>query len=218
LRRDIEYFVQKYKISGRIIDVGCGQKPFGGIFSNSEYLGIDFASYSKNKDAGTGKPDYFFAKDYEKYFLLPFENESFDNAVSFQVLEHHPKPEIMISELARVTKKRGLILIACPFIYALHEEPRDFQRLTHYKLKEILGRNGCEVVAIKKQGSFFSAVSMLANEQLNHFAVKNSLNYFLAVIFYPLFLLCQYTGILIDFFIRSDIVFINYAILAKKKS
>lgn len=217
LWRDLNNFAKKYGIRGKIIDIGCGEKPYRDLFANSEYLGIDFPDYSQNKDAGTGKPDYFFTEEYKKTFELPFSNESFDHAVSFQVLEHHPEPEKLISEMARVVKKGGYILITCPFIYALHEEPNDFQRLTHFKLKKVFEKNNCEVIRIKKQGSFFSAVSMLANEQLNHFAAKGRLNYLIAGLFYPLFLLFQYTGLLLDSFFQTEKIFINYAIIAQKK-
>lgn len=216
LRRDIGCITKEHKIQGKILDVGCGEKPFVDLFSDSEYLGIDFTDYSKNRDAGTGKPDYFFDDEYKKTHTLPFENDSFDHTVSFQVLEHHPEPEILISEMARITKRDGFVLITCPFIYALHEEPNDFQRLTEYKLKNLFEKNNCEIIEIKKQGSFFSAVSMLANEQLNYFAARGRFNYFIAAIFYPLFLIHQYTSILMDAFFRSEKVFINYAILVRK--
>ncbi|MDI6777754.1 MAG: methyltransferase domain-containing protein [Patescibacteria group bacterium] len=216
LQRDIKYFVKKFKFEGRVLDFGCGQKPYEHLFFNSEYIGIDFENYSKNKEISDKKPDYFFDEKYSKEMTLPFENGSFDNTVSFQVLEHHRKPEVMIREMARVVKKEGLILLTCPFVYALHEEPNDFQRLTEYKLRELFEKNNCQIIRIKKQGGFFSAVSMLANEQLNYFAAKNRINYLLACVIYPLFLLLQYTSILVDVFFRSEKVFINYIVLAKK--
>ena len=217
LRRDIKYFAKKYSFEGKILDVGCGQKPYKFLFEKSEYLGIDFRGYSKTSSVSSEEPDYYFDEKYSKDFILPFENEIFDNSVSFQVIEHHKRPEMMISEMARVTKQDGLILLSCPFIYALHEEPNDFQRLTEYKLRELFEKNKCDVLKIKKQGSLFSVISTLTNEQLNFFAAGNSLNYFLAVIFYPLFLLHQYFSLLMDNFASSKKVFINYAILARKK-
>lgn len=216
LRRDIRYFTKKYKFEGRILDFGCGQKPYGHLFGNSEYVGTDFRDFSRSRDFPDKKPDFYFDEKYSKDFRLPFGEESFDNSVSFQVLEHHPEPEKMISEMVRVIRKGGLILISSPFIYALHEEPRDYQRLTHHKLKEFFKKNDCEIIETKKQGGFFSTVSMLANEQLNFFAAKSKMNYFLACIIYPPFLVFQYTSLLIDIFFKSEKVFINYAILAKK--
>ncbi len=217
LRRDIKYFAKKYKFEGKIIDFGCGQKPYEHLFGNSEYFGIDFKDYSRSRDFPEKKPDYYFDEKYLKDFLLPFENESFDNAVSFQVLEHHLEPEKMTAELVRVTKRGGFILITCPFVYALHEETRDYQRLTHYKLKDLFEKNNCEIIKIKKQGSLFSAVLMLASEQLNCFAAKNRLNYSIACLVLPFLLLFQYASLLADFFAGPEKVFINYAVLVRKK-
>lgn len=216
LRRDVRYFAKKYRFEGKILDVGCGQKPYKNYFANSEYVGIDFKEYSGSKDFPEDKPDYYFDDSYSENLILPFESGSFDHAVSFQALEHHRKPELMIFEMARITKRGGFILLTCPFIYALHEEPKDFQRLTHHKLKDFFEKNNCEIIKVKKQGGFFSVVSSLAGEQLNYFAARSKLNYFLAGICLPLLLLLQYTSILIDFFVRPKKIFINYIILAKK--
>lgn len=186
------------------------------MFPRSEYFGIDFENYSKNKDFEGEKPDYFFDDDYKKTFKLPFSDMQFDHSVSFQVLEHHEKPEIMIGEMARITKKGGLIFLTCPFIGGLHEEPNDFQRLTKYKLEKLFRENDCEIITIKEQGSLFSALSMLLNEQLNHFATRNRLRYLFSVAIYiPLFLF-QYVSFVLDVFVRSKIIFINYSVLAKK--
>lgn len=216
LQRDIKYFAKKYNFAGKILDLGCGQKPYGQFFENSKYVGIDFESYSKSKDSPYKKPDYYFDEKYLEDLKLPFESGIFDNAVSFQVLEHHPEPEIMIRELARITKKDGLILITCPFIYALHEEPNDYQRLTEYKLRELFRKNSCLVIKIKKQGALFSTFSMLANEQLSAFAARSRSHYLLAVVAYLPLLLFQYLSLFLDKIAKSEKVFMNYIILAKK--
>jgi SAM-dependent methyltransferase len=216
LLRDIKYFVKKYKFEGKILDFGCGQKPYEQIFRKSEYAGIDFKYYSKNKDVHDKKPDYFFDEKYSKDLTLPFNSESFDHAVSFQVLEHHKDPKKMISEMVRIIKKEGLILISCPFLYGLHEEPNDFQRYTKHKLKELFGKNNCEIIESKEEGSLPSVISMLISEHINSFAAKNQLCYFLAAIIYIPFLLLQYLSLLLDKFIKSEKIFINYMILARK--
>jgi SAM-dependent methyltransferase len=217
LSRDIRNFVDKYKFEGKILDLGCGEKPYKHLFSQSEYCGIDFSNYSKNKDFDGEKPDYYFDDDYKKTFRLPFPDEQFDHSISFQVLEHHERPEIMIGEMARTTKKSGLIFLTCPFIGGLHEEPSDFQRLTRYKLEKLFRENNCEILKIKEQGSLFSSISMLLNEQLNHFAAKNKLCYFLSTIIYIPLLLFQYVSFILDIFVKSKIIFINYSVLAKKR-
>jgi SAM-dependent methyltransferase len=216
LLRDIKYFVKKYKFEGKILDFGCGQKPYKKYFKNSQYIGIDFERYSKNKDFTEDKPDFYFDEKYSKDLTLPFESEGFDHTVSFQVLEHHKYPEKMISEMARITKKGGLMLVSCPFLYGLHEEPNDFQRYTKYKLKELLEKNNCEIIGRKEEGSLSSVISMLISEHISSFAAKNKLCYFLAAVIYLPFLLFQYLSLFLDKLIKSEKIFINYMILARK--
>jgi SAM-dependent methyltransferase len=217
LIRDIKYFVSKYKFKGTVLDLGCGEKPYKYLFQHSDYHGIDFQNYSVNKDFEADMPDYFFDEDYKNSLKLPFSDEQFDHAVSFQVLEHHENPEFMVEEITRITKKNGLILLTCPFIGGLHEEPHDFQRLTKYKLARLFEKNNCEILKIKEQGSLFSAISMLLNEQLNHFAAKNKINYCVAIFIYVPLLLFQYICLILDIFIKSKIIFINYLVLARKQ-
>lgn len=45
---------------------------------------------------------------------LPFENETFDNILSFETIEHMPDPTKFTKELARVTKIGGEVIITCP--------------------------------------------------------------------------------------------------------
>jgi len=45
---------------------------------------------------------------------LPFKDETFDNVLSFETVEHMPDPAKFIKEIARVTKKGGEVIITCP--------------------------------------------------------------------------------------------------------
>ena len=216
LKKDIKDVARRHDFSGSVLDFGCGSKPFSNLFQKSKYEGIDFKNYSANTNFPQGKPDYFFDDKYLENFLMPFVSGHFDHSVSFQVLEHHPEPEIMISEMARIIKKNGKILLSFPLIYSLHEEPNDFQRFTEHKIRKILTKNGCEVIEIKKQGALWSACAMLLNEQLNHFAAKSKINYAFSSIAYIPLLFFQYLCLLLDRVIRTEITFINYMVLAQK--
>ncbi len=216
ISKDIRYFIEKYGFRGTVLDLGCGEKPYKYLFKNSKYLGIDFPKYSINKDFKGEKPDHYFTDDYKETLVLPFPDEYFDNAVSFQVLEHHKRPDLMIGEMARVIRKGGLVLLTCPFIGGLHEEPNDFQRYTKYKLRELFEKNNCEIIGGKKEGSLPSVISMLINEHISSFAAKNKFCYFLASLIYLPFLLFQYLSLLLDKIIRSEKIFINYMILVRK--
>jgi hypothetical protein len=118
--------------------------------------------------------------------------------------------------MVRIVRKGGLVLITCPFMGGLHEEPHDYQRYTKYGLKQLVSRYG-EVLEILEQGSLFSAISMLLNEHLNSFASKSTFTYIISVIIYPLFLFFQYISLILDQLFKSDKIFINYLLLVRKR-
>lgn len=217
IRQCIKEFVQKYKFKGTVIDVGCGQKPYKDIFlASSKYEGIDFKSFSSNKDFKTEAPDYFFDKTYQDNFKLPFKNESFDNSVSFQVLEHHQKPQTLISELVRITKKKGYIFITVPFIGGLHEAPHDYQRYTKYGLIELFKEHPVSIVKIQSCGSVMSTIVCLFNEYINVIAAQNRLGFIIALFLYPLDMFLQYLSLFVDKILVSEHIVFNYCILVKK--
>ncbi|MCK5385530.1 MAG: methyltransferase domain-containing protein [Alphaproteobacteria bacterium] len=80
------------------------------------------------------------------------EDNSFDCVVVLEVLEHVKDPQKALSEIWRVLKSGGKIILSTPFIFHIHAEPHDYWRFTHYGLSllleafadvEIRERNGC---------------------------------------------------------------------------
>lgn len=216
LYRDTKQMVEKYKFEGAILDIGCGVKPYKPIFRyTAKYIGIDFKKYSKN-DNNAEKPDLYFESNYEKTLRLPFSNSSYNHTVAFQVLEHHKQPEKLISEMYRITKNRGYILLTVPFLGGVHEEPHDYQRYTKYGLVELFRKYKCKVVELKSQGSIFSTISLLLNENICNFANKSRVNYFLSMAIYPVFLLFEYFSFIMDQLFKSTHIVRGYLILVKK--
>ena len=217
LLRDIKEAISRFRFEGHILDVGCGQKPYLDLFKYStKYIGIDFPSFSQNKDFAIDKPDYYFGDKYTKDFLLTFPDNSFSHTVAFQTLEHHPEPFIMAAEMVRVTKPGGYIMISVPFLGGLHEEPHDYQRFTKYGLTKLFERHACKVTLLKSQCSLCSTIVMLLSEQLNSFAGRSSVAYYIACLLFPIILVLSYTCLLLDRFIYTDKIVTNYLIVAKK--
>lgn len=218
LLNDIKYILKKYKFAGNILDFGCGGKPYKYLFKDAKkYEGIDFINYSINKDFYSEKPDFYFSDDYLDNFNLPFNDNIFDNVVSFQVLEHHKNPQKMIREIFRVTKKGGYVLVSVPFLEGIHEVPNDYQRFTQYGLVELFNKYDCEILEVRGQGSLFSTISLLINEYLNHFASRSKTRYYFSVLIYPPFLFFQYLSLVFDKIFKSDKFCFNYLVLARKK-
>lgn len=151
IRRDLSEIAPT--ISGRLLDLGCGAKPYRHLFTGAEwYVGLDLpADHSANK----------LTKSVDAYAdlnLLPFCDESFDAALCTQVLEHVPQPELLLAEAARVLKTDGTLVLTLPFAAAEHEEPHDYLRFTRYGIRALLERAGFATREVRKQFTFWSAI------------------------------------------------------------
>jgi ubiquinone/menaquinone biosynthesis C-methylase UbiE len=91
---------------------------------------------------------------------MPFEDQSFDLIISFEVMEHIPDPEAFISETARVLTAEGDVLFTLPFIYGRHDF-QDFHRWTEKGLHQIFERHGLAIKALRKRGGTGLAMSRL---------------------------------------------------------
>jgi SAM-dependent methyltransferase len=150
---------------GRLLDVGCGDKPFERIFRPhiDAYVGIEngatFSATAANR--GRARPDYFYDGN-----RLPLEDGSFDTVISIQVLEHTPQPRQLVAEMARVLKKGGTLILAAPFSFRLHEEPDDYFRYSPYGLRELCSEAGLVINHVEQVGSLWSLVGHKLNSYL----------------------------------------------------
>ena len=68
---------------------------------------------------------------------LPFKDEKFEIILCTEVLEHLHSPRVAISEMYRVLKKGGLLILTTRFIFPIHDAPNDYYRFTKYGLKHL---------------------------------------------------------------------------------
>jgi SAM-dependent methyltransferase len=150
---------------GRLLDVGCGDKPYEHIFRPfvNEYIGIEHeATFLKTAASSkAGKPDMVY--DGKR---LPFPDRSFDTVLNVQVLEHTPHPGALVHEMARVLKDDGRLILSAPFQFRLHEQPHDYFRYSPHGLKALCGEAGLEIEEIHPQGSMWSVIAHKLNSYL----------------------------------------------------
>jgi SAM-dependent methyltransferase len=154
------YFIRKgllrnirnysHHLKGRLLDFGCGSKPYKGLFDVEQYIGLDYEN--EGHPHLNEQIDVFYDGKH-----VPFEDNSFDSILCSEVFEHISNLEEVIKELSRVLKPGGKILITCPFVWPEHEKPFDFARYTQYSLKKDLEKQGFGIIVIDKSGDFFTA-------------------------------------------------------------
>lgn len=68
---------------------------------------------------------------------MPFADGTFDLVICESLLEHVPRPQLIVDEMMRVLKPGGELFIVVPFIYPFHASPNDFQRWTETGLRTL---------------------------------------------------------------------------------
>jgi SAM-dependent methyltransferase len=149
-------------LHGRLIDIGCGIKPYRGQLSAriTEHVGVDHSATQHD----TSNVDLFGTA-----YSIPAENCSFDSALCTFVLEHLEEPEAALRECHRILKPGGTAIYSVPFIWHLHEEPRDFYRFSKYVLFHLFNKTGFEILELKVLSGFWASFGQLLVYNLYRF-------------------------------------------------
>src|SRR5215471_13945158 len=142
--------------AGRILDAGCGSSLIVQSLNNA--VGMEF-NFGKLR----------FLRRYNmplvrgSAFTLPFKDGTFDCLISSQVIEHIPYDEVLFTEMRRVLRPDGLLILGTPDYatigWRIIEPLYGFlmpggyadEHITHYTrpwLSEILARHGFAVEQI----------------------------------------------------------------------
>jgi SAM-dependent methyltransferase len=71
-------------------------------------------------------------------YHLPFRDDAFGVAICTEVLEHTHSPELVLTELQRILKPGGILLLSAPFAFPIHYAPTDYYRFTRFGLMHLL--------------------------------------------------------------------------------
>ncbi|MAG61195.1 hypothetical protein CL619_05380 [archaeon] len=61
---------------------------------------------------------------------LPLKDETCEGVLSIALLEHVPNPKKFVSQMHRVLKSNGRVLVFVPFMQGFHASPHDYNRWT----------------------------------------------------------------------------------------
>lgn len=185
---------KKYKI----LDVGCGNKPYQSLFSpfTKSYIGVDLDRRVADVVAPAEK--------------LPFGSNSFDLVVCFQTLEHCQNPLKVVAEIKRVLKPKGYVLLTAPGIWMHHPSPHDYYRWTHEGLRELF-KSFSEVSAEATLNSW-SSLLQLVNVELYSLACRR---WYLKTPLYGIIALFNVCGKILLPFGQKHLT-IGYVVIARK--
>ena len=190
---------------GRLLDVGCGEKPLLELITPyvESYIGLDIPSTLHKKD----KIDIFGSA-----LELPFQNNSFDTVFCKGVLEHLPEPDKVISEIGRVLKNDGYCILSTNLLYHLHEEPYDFYRYTKHGLRYLFEKNKFQVVKITATSGFWVTFGHESTYYLHRFNRVVFLKWIIKLVCG----LFQRVAYLIDMFNKAEEFTMGYIVVSQR--
>lgn len=131
---------------GELLDLGCGEVPLYGFYKD-KVTSITCADWSSS---GHNLRHIDIACNLNEPVPLP--DAAYDTIICTDVLEHIAEPGRLMSEIARMLKPGGNLVLGVPFYYCLHEEPHDYFRYTKHALKKFCADNALEVLTLEPYG------------------------------------------------------------------
>lgn len=183
LLREMKKFVVTLPAEYKLLDLGCGNKPYKSLFSGAtQYTGLDIVAGPEVDVVGNA-------------WELPFPDNSFDVIISTQVLEHTEKVEQTVSEIQRVVKPGGKIFISAPFAFQEHGMPYDYWRFTQSGLRSVF--KNFTIEEIKPLQGTIGTLSRLWNAFIVNMGPQPLTHY----IFIPIYLMSNVIGAFSDWLI-----------------
>jgi SAM-dependent methyltransferase len=115
---------QRYCVGKEVLDIACGEGYGSNLLQQvaARVTGVDIDPTAVGHAAAKyGRPNLTFLQG--SCDAIPLADKAFDVVVSFETLEHHAKHTEMLSEIRRVLKPGGLLLISTPDRVNYSEQP-----------------------------------------------------------------------------------------------
>ena len=154
-------------IVGRWLDIGAGDQPYKRYFGGAEeYLTTNTKRHYKIEEIEVlEKQTSYWIEDGK---MLPVPDNSLDGVACFQVLSVIDKPEDFFSEINRVLKPGGRLLLTTDFIYPVWSKEDRF-RHTAFNLKQLSETTGFTVEKMESFGGFGSTAYNLSMRFIRSF-------------------------------------------------
>lgn len=158
-RRIVRYWLEKQlppKPEFNLLDVGCGGGQFLVEWKKCRALGLDQSPVARDCAQKRGVDVRLLTE-----LRLPFESDSFEYVIGLDFLEHVKDDGSMFTEMLRVLKKDGILLLTVPALPALWSEwdvsLHHHRRYTKNTLMALLDNQVCEL----KRCAYFNEWAVL---------------------------------------------------------
>jgi SAM-dependent methyltransferase len=149
------------KVSGVLLDVGCGKQPYRNEFRQiTKYIGLDRVNAEIVHDL--------------TIFPYPLKEGTADWILCTQVIDDLPDQDTFVKELHRLLAGNGGIILSVSFVWELHDLPQDYGRPSGEQLRLLLERNGFEIVELQPVGNSWTTLGQVININLLNIMSKRS--------------------------------------------
>lgn len=213
LWRGVKHAANAYA-QGRLVDLGCGIKPYESLFSPyiTQYVGVDWEGASEMHYGAATRADI-----YADCTNTRLDSESFDTLLSTQVMEHIYDTHAYLDECYRLLKEGGVGIYSVPLAWETHAEPFDYYRFTKYSLEKLFVQHGFDVVKIEPIGGAYATLMQLRMISLYYRPVKNLPYRILRRIKNELVIPIQnFLALHLDRIFWNDKLCLNYIVIVRK--
>ncbi|WP_051691687.1 class I SAM-dependent methyltransferase [Pedobacter borealis] len=154
-----------------VLDIACGEGYGSNLLSNyaSNVYGvdIDLASIEHASEKYKKRNLSFLHGSADQ---IPLKDSCLDVVVSFETIEHHEKHEEMLSEIKRVLKTNGLLIMSSPEkVVPFTINPFHVKELTNSEFKDLISRH------FKHHSYYFQRIimgSLIVNQENESSAIS----------------------------------------------
>lgn len=146
--------------SGEVLDIG-GHHFFNDL--TARVPGLGYKAWKTLEPDPARLPESDPARAFEAVVgdgqAMDFPDNSFDTVLCLQVLEHVPRPEQMIRELARVLRPGGRAVLLVPQTTAIHAIPSFYCNFSKYWVRFVAQEAGLRILQTRPLGGLWRTIA-----------------------------------------------------------
>jgi len=148
---------------------------------------------------------------------LPLKDRSVDGVICQSLLEHVSDPDKILSEIKRVLRPKGYLLVVVPFLEGYHPAPEDYRRWTKKGVIDLL--QDFKIIDYKPVGGPCSALVWIMHENLAIFFSfgVDRLYQILRLLFMVILSPIKYFDFVFSRYSKSHYITTGHSVLVQKK-